>query len=727
MLNRVMTRILLTVVVGLVIGMPACDAAPMVLEDWHQDVPGRVHRIDPAALPPPYATASSANPPRVIPRPQNASLSVPPHFRVDLFASGLTGPRKLLAAPNGDIFVSETAAGRISVLHPNPDGTAAATIRTFAAGMTLPFGLAFYPDAARPRWLYVAETNRVIRFRLDGAEARGESGHPAAFDVVVPHLPAGGAHITRDIAFSRDGRRLFVSVGSASNVAESMPKKSTGAILSWESAHGLGAAWGAETDRADVLTFDVAGPTAPKTYATGLRNCVSLTRQPTTGALWCTTNERDQLGDDLVPDYSTRLEPGGFYGWPWYYFGAHADPRLAGDRPDLEGKALVPDVPYQAHSAALDMLFYTARPGSAAFPGDYAGDAFVALHGSWNRASRTGYKLVRVRMVHGEPTGEYEDFLTGFIIDDGTVWGRPVGLAELADGSLLFSDDAGDSVYRVAYEPPMGNAPAEPAGADLPPLSITGKALQKSIDVFVSKATDASLWSDDHPVARWNSAICPLVAGLSRQDGQQVFDEFTEVLAAAHIALGKVGCRPNFFILATTQPAAVLKGLWHRSVNRFGDSIAQAHKFIDTPRPIRLWYNAAPVDGDGSPPSPFGDGTGMDGVPTFIAHLPSQFKFVVVPDVVSVIAVIDLPRVIGFEWRQLADYIAMSGLTKMNPDADLGRVPTILRLFAAEPGARPREWSDWDRSFVEALYGTDASDKHQRVAVSRLMFRALSH
>ena len=186
-------------------------------------------------------------------------------------------------------------------------------------------------------------------------------------------------------------------------------------------------------------------------YAAGIRNCVSLTVQPANGALWCTTNERDNLGDDLVPDYSTRLTEHGFYGWPWYYMGSHEDPRLKGARPDLAGKVLVPDVPYQSHSAALNLLFYTASTGSSAFPAEYVGDGFATFHGSWNRAFRTGHKIVRLRMKDGVPTGEYDDFLTGFIVDDASAWGRPVALAELADGSLLLSEDGGNRIFRISY------------------------------------------------------------------------------------------------------------------------------------------------------------------------------------------------------------------------------------------------------------------------------------
>jgi glucose/arabinose dehydrogenase len=240
-------------------------------------------------------------------------------------------------------------------------------------------------------------------------------------------------------------------VGSASNVAESMPKKTPAEIAAWEAQHGLGTAWDSETNRAVVLDFDAASPAQATVYAAGIRNCVGLTVQPQNGALWCTTNERDGLGDDLVPDYSTRVTRGQFYGWPWYYLGATEDPRLKGERPDLAGRVSVPDVLYQSHSASLSMTFYAASGGNSAFPPGYVGDAIVAFHGSWNRSLRTGYKLVRVQMKNGEPTGDYEDFVTGFVVDDAHVWGRPVATLELKDGSLLMSEDGNNAIFRISY------------------------------------------------------------------------------------------------------------------------------------------------------------------------------------------------------------------------------------------------------------------------------------
>jgi glucose/arabinose dehydrogenase len=189
----------------------------------------------------------------------------------------------------------------------------------------------------------------------------------------------------------------------------------------------------------------------PSHYANGIRNCVGLSLQPATGDLWCTTNERDALGDDLVPDYSTRVKEGGFYGWPWYYLGNYTDPRHAGARPDLAGKAIVPDVLMAAHSAALNLSFYPANRGASAFPKEYAGDAFVVMRGSWNRAARTGHKIVRLRMKNNEPTGAYEDFMTGFVVDDNSAWARPTSTTVAADGSLLMSEDGNNVVYRISY------------------------------------------------------------------------------------------------------------------------------------------------------------------------------------------------------------------------------------------------------------------------------------
>ena len=243
-----------------------------------------------------------------------------------------------------------------------------------------------------------------------------------------------------------------MSVGSGSNIAEGMPKKTPAETAAWQADHALGAPWGKEDGRADVLAFYPDG-SGRSVFASGIRNCVSVTLNPTTGEPWCAVNERDSLGDNLPPDYVTRVKAKAFYGWPWYYIGGNEDPRLKGQRPDLAGKTTVPDVLIQPHSAPLGLTFYPAHAGVSAFPASYRGDAFVALHGSWNRAKRTGYKVVRLKLVNGAPTGEYEDFLTGFVADDRGVWGRPVGVAVARDGALLVTDDGGSVVWRVAYAP----------------------------------------------------------------------------------------------------------------------------------------------------------------------------------------------------------------------------------------------------------------------------------
>jgi glucose/arabinose dehydrogenase len=415
--------------------------------DWKNDAPGRIHHIDPAALPAPYATPAAFNASKLVPRPAHARLSLPAGFRIDVFASNLHGPRKMLPAANGDVFVSEFSGGRISILHPAADGRHAASSDIYLEGLRQPFGLAFYPNAEQPQWLYVAETNRITRY----AYRTGDLKPRADAEVVVAELPSGGGHSTRDIAFSADGARLFVSVGSASNVAENMSKKPPAELPAWQAEHATGAAWDQEDNRAAVLVRAVNSDAPLAVYATGLRNCVSLTVQPGSGDLWCTVNERDMLGDNLVPDYSTRVREGGFYGWPWYYLGPNEDPRLKGERPDLRDAVIVPDVLYQAHSAALNLTFYTATNGKSAFPAQYVGDGFAVFHGSWNRSARTGHKIVRVRMNHGVPTGDYQDFLTGFIVDDAHAWARPVATTELADGSLLLSDDGANLIYRISY------------------------------------------------------------------------------------------------------------------------------------------------------------------------------------------------------------------------------------------------------------------------------------
>ena len=421
---------------------PGLRTGAAALGDFRSDGPGVRRRITVADLPRPFATESARNSPGVVAQPAGRQLVVPPGFSVELFARDLVNPRLLRVAPNGDLFVAESSSGRIRLLRAADGAARPALVEIFAQDLDQPFGIAFYPPGDDPRWIYLAENNRVVRFpyRSSDRAARGPR------EVVVPELSGGhGGHWTRDLAFSRDGKRMFVSVGSASNAAERMPKRTVAEAQAFERTAAPGAAWDSEDHRADVLAFDPDGKNG-RIFATGLRNCVGLAVHPATGDLWCSTNERDGLGDDLVPDYITRVRPGAFYGWPWYWLGDHEDPRLKGDRPDLAGKVAVPDVLLQPHSASLQLTIYDGKM----FPPEYRGDAFAAFHGSWNRAKRTGYKIVRVLQRGGVPTGEYEDFLVGFVADGESVWGRPVGVAVAHDGALFVSEDGNGTLWRVS-------------------------------------------------------------------------------------------------------------------------------------------------------------------------------------------------------------------------------------------------------------------------------------
>jgi glucose/arabinose dehydrogenase len=410
--------------------------------DWRQDAPGVSRLIRPADLPPPYATSAAHNFPSKSALPAGALPKVPAGFQIAEFAR-LDKPRQIRVAPNGDIFVAETSGGRIKVLRAADGAAKPSETGIFAEGLNGPFGIAFYPAGPDPQYVYIGNEGSVVRFpyRNGDLKARG------APETIVPSLPESGGHVTRDLAFSPEDDRLFISVGSATNDGESMPKKTDAEIKVEEAARGLGASWADEAWRADVLVTSPDGKSGLKSFANGIRNCVSLAIEPKTRAPWCVTNERDALGDDLPPDYATSVRPGAFYGWPWYYIGDHEDPRHKGERPDLSGRVTVPDVLIQPHSAPLGLVFYTA----AQFPADYAGSAFVALHGSWNRANRTGYKLVRVPLKDGVATGAYEDFMTGLVTGDGSVWARPVGVAVAHDGSLLVTEDMNGTVWRITY------------------------------------------------------------------------------------------------------------------------------------------------------------------------------------------------------------------------------------------------------------------------------------
>lgn len=409
--------------------------------DWRADAPTVRRKITVEDLPAPFATRSASNDARVVARPAGASPQVPPGFQVELFASGFRDPRALATAPNGDIFVVESEPGRVRVLRAADGERKPRETSVFASGLNQPFGIAFYPPGPEPQWVYVANTGSVVRFPYRVGDLKA-SGRP---ETIVRALPTGG-HITRNLAFSQDGRRMFVSVGSAGDVGEGMRKRSAAEIARWETEHGLGAAWDDDTDRAAVLAFDPDGKNR-RVFASGLRNCVGLNVHPQTGDLWCSVNERDGLGDNLVPDYVTRVRDGAFYGWPWYYLGPHQDPHHPGERPDLKDKITVPDVLLQAHSASMRIAFYEGIQ----FPAEYHHDAFVAEHGSWNRAKRTGPKVIRIHLENGVPNGEYEDFMTGFVVNDSTVWGRPVGVTVAHDGALLVSEDGNGTIWRITW------------------------------------------------------------------------------------------------------------------------------------------------------------------------------------------------------------------------------------------------------------------------------------
>jgi glucose/arabinose dehydrogenase len=441
--------------------------------DWNQQVPGLRHRITVADLPAPNADESVNNTPRVIPRPANAWPIGPAGFKVSLYAGGdnapmqradntehmakavgtFTMPRLIRVAPNGDLFLADSGAGILYLLRGvGPDGKAA-QIEKFASGLDHPFGIAFYPTN-NPKYVYVGNATTVQRFQYHSGDLHATG--PA--ETIVPDIPGyaqltGGGHWTRDVVFTKDGLHMLVSVGSGSNVddADTHPR---------------------EFHRADILEYTPEGKFI-EVYAHGLRNCVGEAINPTTGQLWCSTNERDDLGNHLVPDYVTSVPEGGFFGWPWYYMGGHRDPRLSdpcasgiGPNPqlsapltaaqaadckrvDMSSKVITPDVIVQPHMASLEMAFYPTQKEN--FPAGYDGDAFAAEHGSWNRAKRAGYEIIRIPMHDGHATGEYEDFLTGFVTPDGQVWGRPVGVAIAKDGSMFVTDDGSRSVWHVTY------------------------------------------------------------------------------------------------------------------------------------------------------------------------------------------------------------------------------------------------------------------------------------
>jgi len=391
--------------------------------DYRFEKPGVSRKFTVKDLPAPYATSSAGNSPTVVSRPDGAWPQVPPGFQVEQYASGLEEPRLIRTAPNGDFFVAEMKAGDVRVFRGITSKGKPEQMQIFASDLKGPFGINFYPPGPDPQWIYIANTASVVRYPYQKGDlkARGPAEH-------IADIPGGEGHTTRDIQFSFDGKKMFVSVGSASNVddPDTTPE---------------------EKNRADILEFSPDG-TGMRVYAYGIRNAVGLAVHPQTGELWCSVNERDALGDNLVPDYITHVQDGGFYGWPWWYIGSHQDPRHKGKHPELKDKTIVPDVLLHPHNASLQMTFYDGNQ----FPEEYKGDIFASEHGSWNKATRVGYEVIRVPLHQtGRASGEYEDFMTGFVVDNGHVWGRPVGITVAQDGSLLVSDDASNSIWRIKY------------------------------------------------------------------------------------------------------------------------------------------------------------------------------------------------------------------------------------------------------------------------------------
>jgi glucose/arabinose dehydrogenase len=385
--------------------------------------PGTFHKITVDILPKPYDTKSSGNFGRPVARPEGVMPKAPAGFKVELYATGFDQPRQIRTAPNGDFFVAESGSpnnpGAVKIVRGYKDGKPE-QVSTFATGLTRPFGINFYPAGNNPQWVYVGNTNSVVRFAYKNGDLKA-SGQP---ETIVPELPANGNHWTRDIVFSKDGKSMFVAVGSSDNIDEDHKNER----------------------RANILEFTPDGKFVG-IYASGIRNPVGLGVNPETGEVWCSVNERDLLGDNLVPDYITHVQKGGFYGWPWYYIGSHQDPRKEDAHPELKDKAIVPDVLMQPHNASLGLTFYDGKM----FPAEYQGDLFAAEHGSWNRAVRSGYEVVRVPLDKGHASGVYQDFLTGFVTADGQPWGRPVGMAVGKDGALYVTDDAGKVIWRVSY------------------------------------------------------------------------------------------------------------------------------------------------------------------------------------------------------------------------------------------------------------------------------------
>jgi glucose/arabinose dehydrogenase len=406
-----------------------------------------VHAVN-DTLPIPYATKSVKNYSKVIGWPENRTPLAPPGFKVTKFADGLQNPRWIYVTATGDILVAEAnteskgikkvgdkisgkarsqnmgeSANRITLLRDkNMDGKPELR-QVLLFGLNQPFGMLVLGNS-----LYVANTDGLMQFPFQDGQTQIKS-----VGKKILELPVGGYnnHWTRNIIANADQTKIFISVGSGSNVGE----------------HGTGN----EIRRANILEINPDG-TEERIFAYGLRNPVGMGVDPYSKELWTVVNERDELGDDLVPDYLTKVKENGFYGWPYAYYGQHEDPRLKGQKPELVKQALTPDVSLGAHTASLGMVFYSQK----SFPSKYHGGVFVGQHGSWNRSTLSGYKVVFIPFKNGSPSGEPEDFLTGFISDasKSEVFGRPVGVAVLPNGALLVADDASNMIWKIEAETP---------------------------------------------------------------------------------------------------------------------------------------------------------------------------------------------------------------------------------------------------------------------------------
>jgi glucose/arabinose dehydrogenase len=365
-------------------------------------------------LPQPFATKSAGNGPDKSQAPPGFLPTVPSGFHINIFAADFKRPRLLTVAPNGDIFLAETGANQVVILR-DPKHTGGAQERiVFASGLVRPFGIAFHDD-----YVYIGNMSSLVRFKYDPKTSQRTGEAEKLLD-----LPGGG-HDTRNVAITPDGKHVLIAVGSASNIGIGEPAM-----------------------RAAVTICDLDGKN-PRQLATGLRNPVGLAINPVSGTPWVTVNERDELGDDLPPDYLTSIKDGGFYGWPYSYIGSNVDPRVKPQMPDLVPKAVIPDVLLGAHVAPLQFAFYSGKQ----FPASYFGGAFVAEHGSWNRASRAGYQVAFVAFKDGQPAADPVPFMTGLVPDPkgALVYGRPVGVTIAPDGSLLVADDGIGVIYRVSY------------------------------------------------------------------------------------------------------------------------------------------------------------------------------------------------------------------------------------------------------------------------------------